>query len=73
MFLYLCTSAIAHYQLTNAQTVLKQCLLPAASSPQFCCFFHMMSHGMDFPFHEFRSTVLILSLSAPCAPQCPWL
>jgi len=43
------------------------------NSPQFLKTFFVMPYDMEYLFVWFRSTVLILSPSAPCAPPAPSL
>ena len=59
----------SHYLPTDAQPVPKQ-LLPGHFPTAFS-FFHMMSYGMEYPFGQFRSAVLVLfppSSSYPLSP-----
>lgn len=61
-------SAIAHHPLTNAQPDPEQQQLSHPKFPHFCIC--MMSYGMEYPFGQFRSAVVALSLpSFLCNPH----
>lgn len=64
---------IAHHLPTNTQPdPNSDCApLPLTNSTQFYSFFHMMPYGMDYPFGQFRSLVLVLSHPSSCALKSP--
>lgn len=61
--------AIAHYLLTDSQTVPERWPSPSPIQHPTVLLFNIKLHGMEYPFVHFRSDFLVLSATGSlCSP-----
>ena len=62
--------AIAHHPPTNQSSTTAA---RPSQLPSVLYFFHMMSYGMEYPFGQFRSAILVLPPPSSLCSSVPFL